>query len=177
MFLNHSDDVKKQNDQRKKRIAEVFEMKKKQSSQTKKELEEQRAYRDSYMNQLQEINHKKFKDIKKQRIEGRQKINQFLTQKKEYFKQENEREMITNEKVKHEKVDEINKLEKIEMDLIEKLQKTQKVQVEAYEKLESAISLPPQEFKKKYEDEIKPHKSKNVTRESSVKKNKEEEKK
>jgi uncharacterized protein YnzC (UPF0291/DUF896 family) len=173
MFINHSDEVKKQAELRKKKINEVFELKKKQTNETKKELEEQRAYRDNYLSQLQQVNQSKFKNIKKQRIEGKQKINRFLTQRKELYKIENEREMESQERVKKEKIDEINKLEKTEMALISKLQNTQTVQVLAYEKLEAAISLPPQEFKKKYEEDIKKSEAKNHVIEGSEKKHKE----
>lgn len=154
MFVHHSEDIKEQNEHRRKKIASVLEMKKQQTNETKKLLEEQKAYRESYLAKLAEMNQNRFKNIKRQRIEGKQKINSFLSQRKNFFKMENEKEMQEQEKIKKAKVDEIQKLEKIEMTLIEKLQNTQKNQAHAYEKLESAISLPPQEFKKKYEDDF-----------------------
>lgn len=155
MFINHSEEIKLRNENRKKKIANVYEIKKQQTNETKKILEEQKLFRENYLAEIAEQNHSRFKNIKKQRIEGKQKINHFLNQRKQYFKLENEKEMQNQEKIKNDRVEEINKLEKMEMTLIQKLQNTQTLQVKAYEKLESAISLPPQEFKKIYEEDFK----------------------
>eukprot|EP01017_Pseudomicrothorax_dubius_P015780 TRINITY_DN1803_c0_g1_i4.p1 TRINITY_DN1803_c0_g1~~TRINITY_DN1803_c0_g1_i4.p1 ORF type:complete len:116 (-),score=43.92 TRINITY_DN1803_c0_g1_i4:136-483(-) len=42
-------------------------------------------------------------------------------------------------------------MEQMEMEMIKKLQHTQDVQRLAYEELENALSLPPEEFSKKYQ--------------------------
>ena len=171
MYVNHSEEIKAKTELRKKRLNDVLSFRKQQTSQTKKELEEQKAVREDFLNQLAEQNHQKFKEIRKQRIEGKQKIDKFLCGRKEFFKQENEKELLNESKVKNVKMEEIWKLEKSEIVLIDKLKNTQQGQTLAYEKLENAIKLSPQEFKKKYEEETLIKEEKNVELSENKEKN------